>query len=161
MSLSRRSLIREASALTLIASEPSASDADTSPVPFNRHIDCLLQYRSGLLVKRDALDQRWLEAYRRLPDWSKPGPKLLDQDGIGFGPHVGWPSTETEQIQLPDGLLLVRPSPADLSALYVAHSTSHGRQRAAQQYRMRSRQADPETACQTKMSTGARYANLA
>jgi len=42
-----------------------------------------------------------------------PGPKHLTTDGKASGPRVGWPeAAQSELIELGDGLLLTRPSPA-------------------------------------------------
>jgi hypothetical protein len=52
------------------------------------------------------------EAYERLPDWAKPGPRCIDHEGNPSDHEVGWPLDPTvTSSDSPGAFRVVRPSP--------------------------------------------------
>jgi hypothetical protein len=137
----RRAILRTVGLLPIAALPPAADQVSkASPQP-NDVLTRLLDQRSELIARRDALDRKWLEAWPRLPSWCTPGPKFLDADGDASGPRVGWPeAAQSELIELGDGLMLARPSPADLRELFDADLSTGPHDLAENLYRKRSRQ---------------------
>jgi hypothetical protein len=138
----RRAILRTVGLLSVAALPPASnltsSLASSHP---NDELARLLKRRCELIARRDALDRKWLEAWKRLPSWCTPGPRYLDAEGNPGGPRVGWPeAAQSELIELGDGLLLARPSPADLRGLFDADLSAGSSDLAETLYRKRSRQ---------------------
>jgi hypothetical protein len=137
----RRKIIATMAALPVIGHCGGHADNNMPLDPQESDLTRLWFKRAELIAQRDALDQRWLEVRRRLPSWTMPGPKYLDADERPEGPRVGWPAAiPTEMVKLNDGRVLVRPSPADLRAIYNAETQSMSASQAKANYRVRSRQ---------------------
>jgi hypothetical protein len=137
----RRAILHTVGLLSIAVLQPAAGVASKAAPQSNDELARLLDQRRELIARRDALDRKWLKVWQRLPSWCTPGPKFLDADGNASGPRVGWPeAAQSELIELGDGLLLTRPSPADIRDLFSADLSSGSRGIAEILYRKRSRQ---------------------
>ena len=137
----RRAILRTVGLISIAALPQTSCQASNASPPSNDELAQLLERRRQLIAQRDALDRRWLEVWKRLPSWCTPGRKCLDADANASGPKVGWPEAAREElIELGDGRLLARPSPADLRALFDADRSIVSRDHAETIYRKRSRQ---------------------
>jgi hypothetical protein len=137
----RRAILRTVALLPIAALPPNAGLASKATPASNGELARLLDQRIELIARRDALDQKWREVWPRLPSWCTFGPKYLDANGNARGPRVGWPeAAQSELIELGDGLLLARPSPADLRGLFNTDLSTGSHELAESLYRKRSRQ---------------------
>jgi hypothetical protein len=137
----RRAILRTVGMLPLAALPLAADQTSKASPPSNGELTRLLDQRSDLIARRNALDRKWREVWPRLPSWCTPGPKFLDADGNASGPRVGWPeAAQSELIELGDGLLLARSSPADLRGLFNTDLSSGSGGLAETIYLKRSRQ---------------------
>lgn len=135
LGISRRGLVK-GSALLLVGSTSRSVGTSAESLGF----ETLRVRRAELVAQCEDLDCRWLNGQSRMPAHFLLGAKYRTAQGDLIGPRVGWPDALLDAIQLPNGLLLARPSPHDLWELFDADVRDHGRDVAAANYGARVRQ---------------------
>lgn len=137
--INRRALIQAAiAAPAFVGVVTGARSGDADAV--SEIVQRLIRRRDELLAECDRLEDRWRAIWPTLPDWSRSGPKYVDERGNLFGERVGWPAASANIIRVNDNQWLVRPSPIDLRVLYEAEREELSPDTAGENYRTRIRQ---------------------
>ncbi|MDB5554509.1 MAG: hypothetical protein JWL86_4493 [Rhizobium sp.] len=118
---SRRAVLSGITAAGVVAATAAAAmPAKAAPAD---EADRLYRELVALLPEREALSKAWKEAFTRVPEWAKSGPKYIlrsaEDEPHYFGKRVHWPlDTTITNVEIFGPHAICRPGPDDLKLAF-------------------------------------------